>query len=201
MKETFYFDPNAYGPVFSRLLKQRQINPLGPGSPNPDVKDGLASLTIESAFASHEVADMGAAKACLAALWLYHNYLEKSHEISQSIDTQEGSYWHGIMHRREPDFQNSKYWFRRVGEHPIFKPLHIGAKELALASDIHESAEFLIKQPRWDPIAFIDLCEACIKKHPSNENEALCRRIQQREWELLFDYCYRKAIGRSTFQP
>jgi hypothetical protein len=194
MKETFYFDPDAYGPVFSRLLKQRHLNPLGPGSPNSDVKDELANLAVESVFASHEVADMDAAKACLAALWLYHNYLEKSHEISQSIDTQEGSYWHGIMHRREPDFQNSKYWFRRVGRHPIFKPLHIEAKELALGSDIHESAEFLLKQPGWDPIAFIDLCEACIKKR--SPDEALCRQIQQREWELLFDYCFRKAIGR-----
>lgn len=194
MKENFYFDPDAYGLVFSTLLKESRLNPLDQGSQNTDVKDELADLTVERAFASHKVADTDAAKACLAAVWLYHNYLEKSHEISQSIDTKEGSYWHGIMHRREPDFQNSKYWFRRVGEHPIFKPLHIEAKELASASDIHESAEFLLKQPKWDSIAFIDLCEACVKKR--SPSEALCRRIQQREWELLFDYCYRKAVGR-----
>jgi hypothetical protein len=41
--------------------------------------------------------------------------------------------------------------------------------------------------------AFIDLCE----KSASNGSatEMLCRRIQQREWELLFDFCYREAVG------
>ncbi|HEX3033513.1 MAG TPA: hypothetical protein VHT73_00060 [Thermodesulfobacteriota bacterium] len=195
MKEkTIDFSPDAYGPVFSRLLQERRLNPLDSGSPNTDVKNELSNLTIDSAFSSYKVADMDMAKACIATVWLYHNYLEKSHEISQSIDTQEGSYWHGIMHRREPDFQNSKYWFRRVGEHPIFKSLHKEAKKLASDFDSHESTEFLIKQTEWNSIAFIDFCEACIKMR--SPGKMLCRQIQQREWELLFDYCYRNAVGR-----
>ena len=55
------------------------------------------------------------AAACLAGLWLHHNFLDESHTLSQDIDTTTGSYWHAIMHRREGDYGNAKYWLHRVG--------------------------------------------------------------------------------------
>ncbi|MCH7686784.1 MAG: hypothetical protein IH899_08905, partial [Planctomycetes bacterium] len=67
------------------------------------------------------------AVAVKAGLLLIHDYLDESHTLSQSIQGEgrhsAGDYWHAIMHRREPDDSNSKYWFRRVGEHPIFAAL------------------------------------------------------------------------------
>jgi hypothetical protein len=37
------------------------------------------------------------------------------------------------------------------------------------------------------------LCEASrTGKFPA---EMLCRKIQLREWQLLFDYCFRRAVG------
>ncbi|MBM3276516.1 MAG: hypothetical protein FJY95_00325 [Candidatus Handelsmanbacteria bacterium] len=53
-----------------------------------------------------------------AALWLYVDELDQSHRLAQKIEDQTGSYWHGIMHRREGDFSNSHYWFNKVGQHP-----------------------------------------------------------------------------------
>src|ERR1041384_5983899 len=50
-------------------------------------------------------------------LYLRFNFLDKSHTVSQGIHSVEGSYWHAIMHRREPDYSNSKYWYRRVPAH------------------------------------------------------------------------------------
>src|SRR3972149_6073193 len=109
MKEVFAFKPDIYGQAFLELLKEKRLNPLGPGSPNIKARSALNKLTIHKAFAPHEVIDTNMANACLAAVWLYQDFLQESHNISQTIHTQTGSCWHGIMHRLEPDFYNSKY--------------------------------------------------------------------------------------------
>src|SRR5262245_23958752 len=50
--------------------------------------------------------------ACVgAALWLWHDWLDPAHRIVQAIETASGSFWHAIIHRREGDFGNSKYWY------------------------------------------------------------------------------------------
>lgn len=135
------------------------------------------------------------ADACLAGLWLAFDFLDESHALSQEIATATGSYWHGLMHRREPDFGNSAYWFRRVGRHPIFDALRAEAGVLAVAAPAGET-HFLREQSGWEPFRFNDLCEACLAGKASCES--LCRQIQRREWELLFDYSYRSAVGEGS---
>ena len=116
---------------------------------------------------------------------------DESHTISQDIDTATASYWHGIMHRREPDFSNSKYWFRRVGEHPIFSDLCAEVNAVARGADLDETTRYLESQTNWDAFAFVDSCEATSRGHG---NEQLCRRIAELEWQILFDFCYQEAI-------
>lgn len=185
------FDASVYGPVFAELISQKRLNPLDGGQENISVKSKLDALTVEAAFAGKKVVDGDMAQSCISGAWLYHNFLTTSHTISQGIHTSTGSYWHGIMHRREPDFSNSKYWFGKVGDHPLFPSL---CKEVAqIAKTAKDAPGFLMSQTAWDAFKFVDLCaEALAGKSPT---EALCREIQQREWELLFDFSYRKAIG------
>jgi hypothetical protein len=69
------------------------LPPLGPGRPDPALRPKLEALD-DSAFAPHAVRDRDMVRACLAGLWLYHDFLDESHKISQEIDTPTGSYWH-----------------------------------------------------------------------------------------------------------
>ena len=146
-----------------------------------------------SAFAPRPILDRAMAQACLAGLWLRFDFLDQSHRISQEIDNPSGSFWHGIMHRREPDYGNAKYWFRRVGRHPSFAALCDSAKEIAQAAPPDAAAEFLRQQNNWDPFAFVDLVATASDRH--SPLEKLCRQIQLTEWQLLFGFCFRSAIG------
>jgi len=189
------FQADGYGEVFGRLLGINRCRELGPGEPVVAAREALEALTPERAFAHAGIADRQMAELCCGAVWLLHDFLEESHRISQQVGSTSGSYWHGIMHRREPDYSNAKYWFRRIGEHPVFVPLNEAAKELARQSEVGETAKILASQPAWDAFRFVDLCQEA--EHSQPNLRPLCKAIQQREWELLFDYCYRQAIGEA----
>lgn len=187
------FDPSAYGPELARLLLPERLNALGRGSPHTEARASLERLSVEQLLAPHQVIDQQMGELCRAALWLYHDCLEESHRISQSAASATGCYWHALMHRREGDFWNSKYWFRQVGQHPVFERLANAGAEIAAGTARKPAIDFLTTQAHWDPSKFVDLCEACTTGRC--EHELLCRRIQQREWQLLFDYCFQRAIG------
>jgi hypothetical protein len=173
------FHPADYGPVLAPLVSGDRNRPLDAGHADPAFRSALQLANVESAFAQTPLADRDTAVACIAGVWLVHDFLDESHAISQHIDTPEGAFWHGIMHRREGDFANAKYWFRRVGDHKVY-----GDLSAAVSSD----GTFA-----FDPYSFVDLCQRALRS--SGDSVDHCRRVQQLEWELLFDFCYRRAVG------
>jgi hypothetical protein len=178
-----------YPPDIAALVASERLPGLGRGAPNREAHASLRALSVQSLG---DIADRAMANACLAGLWLLHDYLDESHSISQEVRTPTGSYWHAIMHRREGDFDNAKYWFRRVGKHPVFEPLLSAAQEL---SSSHDSAtsRTVARQTAWDPYSFVDYCEAS----PAGGDQELLRRIARIEWDLLFDFCFQSALGKS----
>jgi hypothetical protein len=183
------FDPGRYGPTIAALWPPDRLMALDHGRPDPELGAKLEALDPERLLAPAAVRDAEMAAACLAGLWLLADDLDRSHRISQGLDSREGSYWHAIMHRREGDYGNAKYWFRRVGRHPIHSELARRAHDLARAA----GDEKLELAPIWDPDAFVDACAAaCAGRSEVMER---CQRIQQEEWRLLFDHCHRRAIG------
>lgn len=126
-------------------------------------------------------------KACQAGLWLLAGELNRSHELSQSLDNSDGSFWHGIMHRREGDFWNAKYWFRRTRNHPVRK---------LLADKISESTtellDFGLPIQRFVDVdsqadSIVDCSELALKNRCIWSSPL--RQVCWWEWQLLWVHC------------
>ena len=187
----FSFDPASYGNTVENLLEGDRLCELGPGVPNKPFRASLKQATVQDIV--QDIGSSEMAECCLSGLWLWHDFLDESHTISQDIHSPEGSYWHGIMHRREPDYSNAKYWYRRVGDHAIFQDLLELSIDLAAQHELDGSAQSLVGANSWDPYAFVDLCSD-VARGRSN-SETFCREVAKLEWQLLFDHCYQNAAA------
>jgi hypothetical protein len=165
--KTMAFDPNGYGPLVASLLQGEDR--LKSVLPARDTFPGARSP-----------------EGAMAGLYLYHDRIDEAHNIAQDLGTAEGSFWHGIVHRREPDPGNAAYWFRRVGRHPVYPVLR---ESVAAAVAQYPQSGFQLK-PEWDPFAWIDFWQ---QAHRSEGSQAgrLAQEIQRMEWEVLFDWCVR----------
>lgn len=170
---------------------RREAGPLGlvAGRPGPSAAADRLSRTPDEAILGGPPADPVMAAAVRAGLLLLADRMDESHEISQGISTPEGSWWHGIIHRREPDYDNARYWFRRVGRHPLTGKLAESAPGSGSALD-----RVCPGRSRWDPGAFIDLCEeARGARSPLLEPLEV---LQEHEVCALLAHCYREATGQ-----
>ncbi|MDB5339386.1 MAG: hypothetical protein JWN70_5005 [Planctomycetaceae bacterium] len=159
---------------------------------------------IEQTKPSHFIPDSANASiadsvAIKAGLLLWHDAADASHQLSQSIEglgkRQAGDYWHAILHRREPDYSNAKYWFRQLPLHPVMTELTPYAARAL--QDVKEGPAWksrLLGKGSWDPFAFVDLCEDC----SDQENSPLAwaaRQIQAAEMQLLMAATYCDTSG------
>ena len=176
------FDPTAYGPLAAGILaldgNGERLMPLAEGS----CSSAEALARIKTAKPNELFPHSRQPQAALSGLYLYFSCIDLAHEIAQSVNTAEGSYWHGIVHRQETDPDNARYWFRRVGSHPIFADLARSAHELGWVDAAANG--------QWDPGRFVGFCERA-RREPASPQARVALEIQRAEWQLLFDYCAR----------
>ncbi len=184
-----------FGPTLRRLLAEPRVPELGPGRANRTKTNELEQLIAQALHESGAIQDRDLGRACEAGLWLHFDFLEEAHQISQHIDSPEGSYWHGVMHRREGDFANASYWFRRAGNLPFFPELGQAAAQQLSSTTIHPLLARIARGENWDPQRFVDLCKTSIGGKLAIEET--CRNLQRLEWDHLFNHCYRGAINPS----
>ena len=115
----------------------------------------------------------------LALLW--HDHLDAAHEIVQDHPSGPGAYLHGIMHRREADYWNAKYWFRRVGGDPFFG--RFGQTVAALPG----SAAFVVGG-QFDPAEFADAVELAVRRRAGALPEAQLLAVQTAEFRALLGH-------------
>lgn len=175
----------ATTPDSARLLRDPVRRALIPSKPNLSdffctQIDRLAGLELAT--------DSVNAIAIRAGIYLWHDAMDESHELAQSIEGKgqplNGDYVHAILHRREPDYGNAKYWFRHVGRHPNFERLGQEAGPL-IEQHAPEWKARLLKSG-WDPFAFVDFCDQAVAtKNP--EWIECAEMIQEIELLLLLD--------------
>jgi hypothetical protein len=116
-----------------------------------------------------------------ATVFLWHDHFEPSHELAQDVEGPDGSLLHGILHRREPDFSNARYWFRRVGpNHPSFDPLAGKVKSIVGSAPGDSIARQILPGGKWNPLGFVDFMEDAARRKDA-ASEKLLREIQAAE--------------------
>jgi hypothetical protein len=166
------WNPVQYGPVVAALLARAGDGARPMPLVSPRTKD--ETLAEELRRPARELFPAAAhPDAALAGLWTYFGFFDEAHTIAQDIPTAEGSYWHGILHRMEPDAWNAGYWFRRTGRHPVFAALGPAAAALGYAAGA-----------TWNPFTFIEACDDA-----SSARKSLLEQVQLLEWQLLFHHC------------
>jgi hypothetical protein len=169
------------------LLATSELAELGPESrpssqPLPALNAGLDQVFREAKLPSTNQ------QLVRSLVLLWHDHLDASHTISQGIENPDGSLVHAIMHRREPDYWNSKYWWRRVGKHPCFPELARRVAEFLKPGGEGELAAKLVPHGDWDAFAFVDACEAAAGLPDSDKRVHLLRRIQCIETEVALEH-------------
>jgi hypothetical protein len=180
------FDPRHYGERVARILALdgggcRLMPLVAGGCSSREARKALQHELPEKLFP-----DARRPSAALAGLWLYFSAFEEAHRLAQDDHSAEGSLWHAILHRQEPDSGNSAYWFKKAGSHETHKELSREARPIVSR---YPGAEFRPSQP-WDPFGFILFCERA-REQPGSASELAALDIQLAEWQLLFDYCAR----------
>jgi len=145
------------------------------GCVSDDARDELKRWTAQNLFPQAH-----SPEGAMSGLYLYFSCLDEAHSIAQNLESADGSFWHGIMHRQEPDAGNAAYWFRQTGEHPIFPTLCEEARRQGFDTG-----------KEWDPFEFIRFCESA-RSQPGSDHESIAMRVQLVEWQLLFDHCARE---------
>ncbi len=167
--------PTPIRDLLARGRSGPRIMPVVPSGPADGAQlSRLRRLSTDDLFPKATVRDRNFARCVRAGLFLYFSALDESHTISQSIGTASGSYWHGIMHRQEGDWGNAKYWFRRVGTHPVLRELD------------EEAAS------GWDPFEFVDRCARAARSGAASRE---VQDGQMREWLLLMRHCHHGALA------
>lgn len=170
-----------------KLLDTLQLPDLGPG-PRPGVKsEAELKKCFDKALGSSEVkAEQRELVSALVLLW--HDQLDAAHEIAQEIGNTTGAFVHGIMHRREPDYGNAAYWFRRVGKHPTFPQIANRAGKALEAKGEADLNKKLIFGGEWDPFAFISACEGATRNSSRAEQKDFLKELQAIESRVLLDW-------------
>ena len=174
----------SYSDFIDRLLLNPDVlRKLTPTEPlNWDLPGKIRDASDEVLSGGKEIGDVKIFALVRGAMFYAADALDDGHRIFQDEPGDLGSYWHGMIHRREGDFDNARHWFRRAGRLPIFDRLHGAAANLS---------PNMAKQSSWDAYLLTGMCEQA--KFGDREAIPECVKLQRVEFDGMLDYCWRQS--------
>ena len=179
--------PDAPSKDLKQLLATPEPPEVGPQARASSPPLAALNASLDEAFRETQLPPVRQ-QLVRSLVLLWHDHLDPSHTIAQGIENPDGSLVHAIMHRREPDYWNSKYWWRRVGKHPCFPEIARRVAEFLQMKGAQELATKLVPRGEWDAIAFVDACEAAADLPASDKRVQLLREIQRMESEVALEH-------------
>jgi hypothetical protein len=176
---------NEYSPLVNELLAEEdlllRLRPTEPG--HPDALRRVRTATEKELTGGAVLAAASYTPLIRAGLLYVYDAIDEAHRIIQDVETDEGSYWHGMVHRREGDFENARYWFRRTGKLKVFAEMHVRAASVS---------SLMGRQENWDPYVLVGQCEQARFGGDVNQKELVA--LQRIEFEVMFDHLWRGAF-------
>jgi len=114
--------------------------------------------------------------AALSLALLWHDDLDGAHALCQAHEGHpECDFVHALLHRREGDFVNAKYWFREIGSHPVYAAVAQAAATLGQLG--------LVADGEWRPAAMVDACAVALSRDPARQTALM--QVQAAEFRIL----------------
>lgn len=123
-----------------------------------------------------------------ATALLYHDHHDPAHNHVQDRGDADGCLIHALLHRREPDYWNAAYWFRRVSGHPIYRTLTPAAIQAARTPETREVLQRLTLSGNVDPMALVQECERVAARPATDPAVVYLRHIQHLEFAALIEH-------------
>jgi hypothetical protein len=168
-------------------LKSLPVPLLPPAKPNDaSLTDKISSLYLHPALE--------------AVLHLLNNDLPSAHFLvrhMQSDPAFEAMYLHGILHRIEGDFNNTRAWYYDVYNSEVFELVWGKATEEQEAEIEKQKSQGVTKSPPQKSARdFVDSLEKLSKG--KGDKEALAKE-SRREFDAVLDWCIKKfGTGKHT---
>ncbi|GEM_PF-342169 len=156
---------------------------------SPEITKILLTTSHDELFHPEKVKHKSFADATVSGLLLWNDCEQEAHTLAQNINSPEGSYFHAIIHRREPDIWNSDYWFDRTGAHPVFPLVY----DYVSKNFPEKIVKKILVKNRWDPKVFNKAVEEA--QNDGNAADSDLKTIQHAELLFLIAHSYRHTIG------
>jgi hypothetical protein len=195
--ETGLLLESRYAEIAAVLRGRKSLPPLTPDRvwhPGLDAQiDAVSVLEL----AGDRPDGLQSAQAWKAAIYLWNDSLNAAHDLVQDLETPTGSLLHGIMHRRERDYSNAKYWFHRVGGHPAFHGLQLRVSERLQEirgmegmppGPVGDAVRTIAAQGVWNPYLFTDAVDILENRIGDEQARTILEHIQQLELEAVIRY-------------